>query len=158
MVVDADPMTLLSIREQKMGGFEPMCLLSVVALFGPLFERYAKQKLRRARVVPQSSVMASLPNVNLWTLQLLVVGHYYRQGDYWVVNNLWCCLALFPPKRNPERQCLSRLTMLREATSCSWLSASWWLSAESVCACVSEPVRVKVGSQQGSHLGKRRCL
>jgi hypothetical protein len=39
MVVDADPMTLLSFREQKMVGFEPMCLLSVFALFGPLFER-----------------------------------------------------------------------------------------------------------------------
>jgi hypothetical protein len=37
MVVAADPMTLLAIREQKMGGSTPVCL-SVVALFGPLFE------------------------------------------------------------------------------------------------------------------------
>jgi hypothetical protein len=37
MVVDADPMTLLVIREQKMGGFASM-RLSVVALFGSLFE------------------------------------------------------------------------------------------------------------------------
>jgi hypothetical protein len=37
MVVDADPMTLLAIREQTMGGSVPVCL-SVVALFGLLFE------------------------------------------------------------------------------------------------------------------------
>jgi hypothetical protein len=37
MVVDADLMTLLAIREQEMVGFAPMCL-SVVALFGPLFD------------------------------------------------------------------------------------------------------------------------
>jgi hypothetical protein len=37
MVVDADPMTLLAIREQTMGGSVPVCL-SVVALFGPLFD------------------------------------------------------------------------------------------------------------------------
>jgi len=37
MVVAADPMTLLAIREQTMGGSVPVCL-SVVALFGPLFD------------------------------------------------------------------------------------------------------------------------
>jgi hypothetical protein len=37
MVVAADPMTLLAIREQPMGGSAPMGL-SVIALFGPLFE------------------------------------------------------------------------------------------------------------------------
>jgi len=53
--------------------------LSVVALFAPLFDPATqRQKLHRARVVPQSSVATSLLNVNLWTLQLLV-GHYYRQ-------------------------------------------------------------------------------
>jgi hypothetical protein len=35
MVVDDDPMTLFLLF--KMGGFAPTCL-SVVALFGPLFE------------------------------------------------------------------------------------------------------------------------
>jgi hypothetical protein len=34
---DADPMTLLAFREQKMCGFAPVCL-SVVTLFGPLFD------------------------------------------------------------------------------------------------------------------------
>jgi hypothetical protein len=37
MVVAADPMALLAIREQTMGGSVPVCL-SVVALFGPLFD------------------------------------------------------------------------------------------------------------------------
>jgi hypothetical protein len=53
-----------------------------------------QQKRRRARVVPQSSVTTSLLNVNLWTLQLLV-GHYYRQVDYWVVKRLMAVLGPF---------------------------------------------------------------
>jgi hypothetical protein len=57
MVVAADPMTLLAIREQKMGGSTPVCL-SVVALFGPLFE-FANILHQSAQHVQQPQIFSS---------------------------------------------------------------------------------------------------
>jgi hypothetical protein len=56
-----------------------------------------------ARVAPQSSVTStSLLNVNLWTLQLLVA-HYYRQGDFWVVKRLMSLFGPFPNQKEPGK-------------------------------------------------------
>jgi hypothetical protein len=61
-----DPMTLLAIREQTMGGSVPMCL-SVVALFGPLFAGFLqylyepKYELKTSRITTKNITGSSSP-------------------------------------------------------------------------------------------------
>jgi hypothetical protein len=76
----------------------------------PEFVPAMQNKLLRARVAPpQSSVMTSLLNVNVWTPLQLLVGHYYRQGDYWVVKMRPMALLLDPFSTQKEPMLLSNI-------------------------------------------------